>query len=45
MGHGALSPDVFVKVDVPDTSFGSWKTWERGGAPELAVEIMTVRRA
>jgi Uma2 family endonuclease len=36
-----LSPDVFVKVDVPDTSFGSWKTWERGGAPELAVEIVS----
>jgi Uma2 family endonuclease len=36
-----LAPDVFVKVDVPDTSFGSWKTWERGGAPELAVEILS----
>ena len=37
----SLSPDVFVKVDVPDTSFGSWKTWERGGVPELAVEIIS----
>lgn len=24
-----------------DTSFGSWKTWENGGAPELAVEIVS----
>jgi hypothetical protein len=37
----SLSPDVFVKLGVPDTSFGSWKTWENGGAPELAVEIIS----
>jgi hypothetical protein len=36
-----LAPDVFVKLDVPDSSFGSWKTWERGGAPDLAVEIVS----
>ena len=36
-----LAPDAFVKLDVPDTSFGSWKTWERGGAPDLAVEIVS----
>jgi hypothetical protein len=36
-----LAPDVFVKLSVPDTSFGSWKTWENGGAPELAVEIVS----
>ncbi len=36
-----LSPDVFVKMGVPDTSFGSWKTWTQGGAPELAVEIIS----
>jgi Uma2 family endonuclease len=36
-----LSPDVFVKLDVPDSQFGSWKTWERGGPPELAVEIIS----
>jgi hypothetical protein len=36
-----LSPDVFVKRDVPDVSFGSWKTWEQGGAPELALEIVS----
>lgn len=35
-----LAPDVFVKQDVPDSSFGSWKTWEHGGAPDLAVEII-----
>jgi Uma2 family endonuclease len=36
-----LAPDVFVKLGVPDTSFGSWKTWERGGAPDLALEIIS----
>ena len=36
-----LAPDVFVKLDVRDTQFGSWQTWERGGAPELAVEIVS----
>lgn len=37
----SLSPDVFVRLDVPQTSFGSWKTWENGGAPDLAVEIIS----
>jgi Uma2 family endonuclease len=36
-----LSPDVFVKLRVPDSSFGTWKAWERGGPPELAVEIIS----
>jgi Uma2 family endonuclease len=36
-----LAPDVFVKVDVRDSSFGTWKTWENGGVPELAVEIVS----
>src|SRR5580692_9728038 len=36
-----LSPDVFVRLGVPQTSFGSWKTWEQGGAPQLAVEIIS----
>jgi Uma2 family endonuclease len=36
-----LSPDVFVRLGTPQTSFGSWKTWERGGAPDLAVEIVS----
>ncbi len=39
--HRKVAPDVFVKVGVADTSFGSWKTWERGGVPELAVEIVS----
>jgi Uma2 family endonuclease len=34
-----LSPDVFVKLDVRDAAFASWKTWEQGGVPELAIEI------
>jgi Uma2 family endonuclease len=34
-----LSPDVFVRLGVPQTMFGSWKTWEQSGVPELAVEI------
>jgi Uma2 family endonuclease len=37
----ALSPDVFVKLDVPQSSFGSWQTWRNGGTPELAVEIIS----
>ena len=36
----SLAPDAFVKLDVPDTSFGTWKTWEHG-APDLAVEIIS----
>lgn len=38
--HKCLSPDVFVKREVPDSPFESWKVWERG-APELAVEIIS----
>jgi Uma2 family endonuclease len=36
-----LSPDVFVCLGVAQTAFGSWKTWEQGGVPELAVEIVS----
>jgi len=36
-----LSPDVFVRLGTPQTSFGSWKTWEQGGVPDLAVEIVS----
>ena len=36
-----LAPDAFVKLSVPDTQFGTWKTWERGGPPDLAVEIVS----
>jgi hypothetical protein len=36
-----LAPDLFVKKGVVDSSFGSWKTWEQGGVPEMAVEIVS----
>ena len=36
-----LAPDVFMKLGVRDEQFGSWKTWERGGVPELAIEIVS----
>lgn len=35
-----LAPDLFVRTGAPDTSFGSWKVWERG-TPQLAVEIVS----
>lgn len=35
-----LAPDVFLKRGVPDSWTGSWKTWQQGGVPELAVEIV-----
>jgi Uma2 family endonuclease len=35
-----LSPDVFVKLGVPNGIFDNWKVWERG-APDLAVEIVS----
>jgi len=35
-----LSPDVFVKLGVPDSTFDCWKSWEKG-APELAVEFIS----
>lgn len=35
-----LSPDAFVKREVPDRPFRVWKTWERG-APDLGVEIIS----
>lgn len=35
-----LAPDLFVRLGEPDTSFESWKIWQRG-APELAVEIVS----
>lgn len=36
-----LAPDVFVYVGRADEDFKSWKTWERGGPPQLAVEIVS----
>jgi Uma2 family endonuclease len=35
-----LAPDAFVRLGVPDSIFGSWKTWERG-ALDVAVEIVS----
>ena len=35
-----LAPDALVRLGVPDSIFGSWKTWERG-VPEVAVEIVS----
>jgi len=35
-----LAPDLFLKRDIPDTMFGTWKTWHHG-APDLAVEIVS----
>jgi Uma2 family endonuclease len=35
-----LAPDVFVKLGVGDSLFGTWKSW-RHGAPDLAVEVVS----
>ena len=35
-----LAPDGAVKLGVPQHTFDSWKTWERG-APEIAFEILS----
>jgi hypothetical protein len=35
-----LSPDAFVKLDVPHRVFRVWKTWQRG-APDTAVEVVS----
>jgi Uma2 family endonuclease len=36
-----LAPDAIVRLNVPDASFKTWKTWEGGGVPDLAVEIVS----
>ena len=36
-----LAPDAFVKLGRSDEIFSSWKIWERGGPPELAVELLS----
>jgi Uma2 family endonuclease len=36
-----LAPDAVVRLGVPQASFKSWKTWEEGGVPDLAVEIVS----
>jgi Uma2 family endonuclease len=35
-----LSPDVMVRLGMPSTPLGSFKTWEHG-APQVAVEIIS----
>jgi Uma2 family endonuclease len=35
-----LAPDVFLCRGIADSSFGSWKVWERR-TPELAIEIVS----
>jgi Uma2 family endonuclease len=37
----SLAPDAMVRLNVPDAQFPSWKTWEEGGVPDLAVEIVS----
>ena len=37
-----LAPDVFVRLNHPQPEqLGSWQTWTTGGAPDLAVEIVS----
>ena len=37
-----LAPDVFVRLNHPQPpQLGSWQTWVGGGAPDLAVEILS----
>jgi Uma2 family endonuclease len=37
-----LAPDVFVRLNHPQPArLGSWQTWVAGGAPDLAVEIVS----
>jgi Uma2 family endonuclease len=36
-----LAPDAVVRLHVPDSAFKTWKTWEDGGVPDLAVEIVS----
>jgi len=36
-----LAPDAVVRLHVPDAAFKTWKTWEEGGVPDLAVEFVS----
>ena len=38
------APDAFLKLDVAQTMFDSWKTWEHG-APDLCIEILSPKEA
>jgi Uma2 family endonuclease len=37
----SLAPDAMVRLGVPDARIKTWKTWEDGGVPDLAVEIVS----
>jgi Uma2 family endonuclease len=37
----SLAPDAMVRLNVPDARFKTWKTWEEGGVPDLAVEVVS----
>lgn len=37
-----LAPDVYVRLNHPQPAqLGAWQTWVQGGAPDLAVEIVS----
>jgi Uma2 family endonuclease len=36
-----LAPDALVRLNVPTARFKTWKTWEEGGVPDLAVEVVS----
>jgi len=40
-----LAPDICVHLNQPQSAAGTWKTWERGGPPEFAIEIISPRDA
>ena len=37
----SLSPDLMIRLHVPDSQFKSWKTWQEGGVPDLALEVVS----
>jgi Uma2 family endonuclease len=37
----SLAPDAMVRLNVPDAQFKTWKTWEEGGVPDLAIEVVS----
>lgn len=39
--RSCVAPDAFVRLGERDHIFGSWKVWERGGVPDVALEIIS----
>jgi hypothetical protein len=37
----SLAPDAMVRLYVPDAQFKTWKTWEEGGVPDPAIEVVS----